>query len=296
MKDNLLVLSTEERNINSINLPKMSIEESTLMMNKEDENCTPAVKNALPAVNIVIEKCVETIKNKGRVIFIGAAHSGYLGMLDAYEANATFGCTDEFTSIVAGNFTDIMKTQGSAEDSFENGGIDLESRNVTYKDFVIAISSSGRTPYAIGALKWCKENNVKCASLANNYNAIVSEYSDYPIEVVPGAEVVTGSTRLKGGTCQKMILNMITTITMAQLGALYENLMINVPPVSDKMRQRLAYIITQATGSTLEHAKKLLLETNYDIKLALLMEIKKINKDEAKAELEKAEGNINNII
>lgn len=296
MEDNLLTLTTEERNPNSTNLAKMTIEESTLMMNEEDEKCAPAVKEVLNVVNEVIKECVKAISSGGRVVMIGAAHSGYLGMLDAYEANATFGCTNEFTSIVAGNFTDIMKTDGSAEDNLEAAFEDLQSRNVSEKDFVISISSSGRTPYALGALMWCKQHNVKSACLTSNKNSLVSKYADYPIEVVSGAEVITGSTRLKSGTCQKMILNMITTITMTQLGNVYENLMINVPPVSDKMRNRLAYIMTQATDCSLEQAKALLEKTDYNVKLALLMKIKNIDLQQAKCELTNAGGNINKIV
>lgn len=296
MKDNLLVLTTEERNPHSMNLAHQSIAEATAMMNREDEACTQAVKKALPVVNQVIQICVDTIRNGGRVIFIGAAHSGYLGMLDAYEANATFGTTDEFTAIVAGNFTDMMKTDGSAEDHAENGGIDLQSRGVDQKDFVIGISSSGRTPYVIGALTWCQEKGIHCAGLVNNYHSIVSKHCDLIIEAIAGAEVITGSTRLKAGTCQKMILNMITTITMAQLGNVYENLMINVPPVSKKMRTRLEYILSTATSCTLERAHDLLIHCDYNVKQALIMELKGIDKKQAEIELESVSGNINQIL
>lgn len=296
MKDNLLVLATEKRNPHSMNIAHQSIEEATLMMNREDEACTQAVRKALPVVNQVIEICVETIQNGGRVIFTGAAHSGYLGMLDAYEANATFGTTNEFTAIVAGNFTDMMKTDGSAEDSSENGGFDLQSQNVNKQDFVIGISSSGRTPYVIGALSWCQENGIRCAGLVNNYHSIVSNHCDLIMEAVAGAEVITGSTRLKAGTCQKMILNMITTITMAQLGNVYENLMINVPPVSNKMRTRLEYILSTATSCTLERAHDILIHCNYNVKLALMMELKGIDKEQAEIELESVKGNINLIL
>lgn len=296
MKDNLLVLTTEERNPHSMNIAHQSIEEATAMMNQEDEACTIAVKKALPVVNQVIEICVATIKNGGRVIFTGAAHSGYLGMLDAYEANATFGTTDEFTAIVAGNFTDMMKTDGSAEDSAENGALDLENRKVNEHDFVIGISSSGRTPYVIGALAWCQKKGIRCAGLVNNYHSIVSEHCDLIMEAVAGAEVITGSTRLKAGTCQKMILNMITTITMAQLGNVYENLMINVPPVSNKMRTRLETILSTATSCTLERAHDLLVLCDYNVKLALLMELKGMNKKQAEIELISVNGNINQIL
>lgn len=296
MEDNLLVLTTEERNPHSMNLAHQSIAEATAMMNREDEACTLAVKKVLPIVNQVIEICVATIQNGGRVIFTGAAHSGYLGMLDAYEANATFGTTDEFTAIVAGNFTDMMKTDGNAEDSAENGALDLQSRKVCEKDFVIGISSSGRTPYVIGALSWCQENGIRCAGLVNNYHSIVSQHCDIIMEAVAGAEVITGSTRLKAGTCQKMILNMITTITMAQLGNVYENLMINVPPVSHKMRTRLEYILSTATSCSLDKAHELLVLCDYNVKLALIMELKGISKEQAEIELEDVHGNINQIL
>lgn len=296
MKDNLLKLTTEERNPNSMNLPHMSIEAATAMMNHEDEACTKAVQAILPVINQVIEICVDTIRSGGRVIFTGAAHSGYLGMLDAYEANATFGTTDEFTAIVAGNFTDMMKTDGSAEDVEENGGLDLQNRHVTAKDFVIGISSSGRTPYVIGALSWCQQKGIHCAGLVNNKHSIVAEHCDLVMEAVAGDEVITGSTRLKAGTCQKMILNMITTITMAQLGNVYENLMINVPPVSNKMRTRLEYILDQATNCTLVTAHELLVQCDYNVKAALLMALKGISKEQALDELAAADGNINQLV
>ena len=296
MKDNLLKLTTEERNPNSMNLPHMSIEAATAMMNHEDEACTKAVQAILPVINQVIEICVDTIRSGGRVIFTGAAHSGYLGMLDAYEANATFGTTDEFTTIVAGNFTDMMKTDGSAEDVEENGGLDLQNRHVSAKDFVIGISSSGRTPYVIGALSWCQQKGIRCAGLVNNKHSIVAEHCDLVMEAVAGAEVITGSTRLKAGTCQKMILNMITTITMAQLGNVYENLMINVPPVSNKMRTRLEYILDQATNCTLVTAHELLVQCDYNVKAALLMALKGISKEQALDELAAADGNINQLV
>lgn len=157
MRDNLMTLTSEERNPASMNLPHMSVAESTALMNREDQACTKAVREVLPEVNETIEQCIAALRRGGRIIFTGAAHSGYLGMLDAYEANATFGTHGEFVSIVAGNFTDIMKTDGSAEDSAENGALDLQAREVTAKDFVIGISSSGRTPYVIGALSWCQK-------------------------------------------------------------------------------------------------------------------------------------------
>lgn len=296
MKDKLLSLSTELRNEESMNLPHMTIEQSTAMMNRQDEVCASAVKAVLPVVNQVIEKCIETIQNGGRIVFTGAAHSGFLGALDAMEANATFGTTDEFTAIVAGNPGDIMKTDGSAEDSAENGVIDLQDRNVTEKDFVIGISSSGRTPYVIGALRWCRENKIPCACLTNNSAAEMGKYADFVMAPEPGPEVISGSTRLKAGTCQKMILNMITTITMAQLGNVYQNLMINVPPVSGKMKKRLVYILTQATGCSMERAQQLMEECDFKIKTALLMELKGLTKDEALTELEKVNGNINHLV
>lgn len=296
MKDNLLTLATEERNPASMNLPHMTIEESTSLMNQEDDNCSKAVQKVLPVVNQVISICVSKLQEGGRVVFIGAAHSGYLGSLDAFEANATFGTNGEFVSIVAGNFTDIMQTDGGAEDSLESAALDLQARHVSPKDFVIGISSSGRTPYVIGALQWCQKNHILCAGLVNNKNSIVAQNCDYIMDPVPGPEVIAGSTRLKAGTCQKMILNMITTISMAQLGYVYQNLMINVPPVSNKMRTRLAYITTQATGCTLERAQELLKECDYQIKPALIMQVKNISKEAALCELQKVNGNINKII
>jgi N-acetylmuramic acid 6-phosphate etherase len=293
MEDNLLQLQTEVRNLNSINIAEMTTLEDVVMMNKEDEKCAPAVGVHVGDIAKMIDICIETIKNGHHVVFLGCAHSGYLGTLDVFEANAQFGCTTEFISIIAGNFTDMLKTEGGAEDSETNAELDLNNNNITKDDYVIAISASGRTPYIIGALKYCKNAGIKTAVLTNNDYSIVGKYADLPIVVTPGPEVITGSTRLKSGTCTKMILNMITTITMAKIGRTYSNLMINVSPSSHKMELRLEYIMQQATDCSLERANELLNETNYNISTALVMEIKKCNKVSAEKRLVEFKNNVN---
>ena len=225
-------------------------------------------------------------------IFTGAAHSGYLGMLDAYEANAPFGTHGEFVSIVAGNFTDIMKTDGSAEDSAENGALDLQAREVTAKDFVIGISSSGRTPYVIGALSWCQKQGIPCAGLVNNKHSLVSEVCDRVMAPVPGPEVITGSTRMKSGTAQKMILNMLSTGVMVKLGKVYGNLMVDVKASNEKLRERCVRIVRQATGAEDAAARAALIETNYACKPAIVMLLLGVDKTGAETLLTRANGRV----
>lgn len=296
MEDNLMTLTTEERNPRTMDMSHMEAGEIAAVMNEEDYRCAAAVKEALPQIVNVINTCISTILGGGRVFFIGAAHSGYLGLLDGYETNATFGTENQFIPIVAGHFSDIMKTEGGAEDSAESGKADLEAYGIDEKDYCIGLSASGRTPYPIGALTYARECGTRTAAIINNHDTLLGRVADDVVELVAGAEVITGSTRLKAGTCMKMALNMITTVTMVKLGKVYSNLMIEVPPVSDKMRKRLLYILQQASGCTKERAKELMEETEYDIKLALLMEKKSIGLEQAIKVFEECGGDINRVI
>ncbi|MDD2592207.1 MAG: N-acetylmuramic acid 6-phosphate etherase [Erysipelotrichaceae bacterium] len=171
--------------------------------------------------------------------------------------------------------------------------IDIKDRHVDQNDFVICITASGRTPYVVSALRYLKSQKIKSALIVNNDNSIAEKYTDYPIIITPGPEVITGSTRLKSGTCTKMVLNMVTTITMAKIGRTYSNLMIKVNPCSNKMEQRLEYIMQQATGCTKDKAKDLLIQTNYDISLAIIMQIKNIGIVKAKERLKNYNNNVN---
>ncbi|WP_320955391.1 SIS domain-containing protein [Hungatella effluvii] len=157
MEDNLMTLTTEERNPRTMDMSHMEAGEIAAVMNEEDYRCAAAVKEALPQIGNVIDTCISTISGGGRVFFIGAAHSGYLGLLDGYETNATFGTENQFIPIVAGHFSDIMKTEGGAEDSAESGKADLEAYGIDEKDYCIGLSASGRTPYPIGALTYARK-------------------------------------------------------------------------------------------------------------------------------------------
>lgn len=296
MEDNLMTLMTEERNPRTMDLNHMSIDQMGNIMNEEDGRCAAAVKEALPQITKVIEACIDTIGKKGRVFLVGAAHSGYLGLLDGYETNATFGSEGEFIPIVAGHFADIMKTEGGAEDSLENGRTDLSAYGICKNDYCIAVSASGRTPYTVGALTYARECGSRTAAIVNNRHTLLGRQAQEVVELLAGPEVITGSTRLKAGTCTKMALNMITTITMVKLGRVYSNLMIEVPPVSDKMRKRLCYIFRQAVGCKEERAAALMEEADFNIKLALIMEMKCLGLPKAKELLKTCGGNLNEIL
>ena len=297
MSLNLKNMSTETRNQNTMNLDIMSPLEVVTVMNQEDAKVPAAIAPALPNIAQCVTWAIESIENGGRIIYMGAGTSGRLGVLDAVECPPTFGVAPEVVvGLIAGGEKAFVKAVEGAEDSRELGRQDLIDNNLTKTDIVIGIAASGRTPYVLGGLAYAQEVGCHTVGISCNPGSAVGAAAELAIEVVPGPECLTGSTRLKAGTCQKMILNMISTITMAQRGNVYQNLMINVPPVSVKMRKRLVYILTQATGCSMERAQQLMEECEFKIKPALLMELKGMTKEEALAELEKVSGNINHLV
>ena len=230
-------------------LEKMSTDELLLNINKEDNTVPSIIKDSIPQVTILVDKIVSKLKNGGRIFYIGAGTSGRLGILDASECPPTFGVSHDLViGIIAGGDSAIRKAVEFAEDDINLGWNDLKEFNININDVVVGIAASGTTPYVIGALAKCRKNNITTACIVCNLNSPLSLVSDYPIEVVVGPEFVTGSTRMKSGTAQKLVLNMITTTSMIKLGKVVGNKMIDMQLSNTKLIDRGTKMIMKKTN------------------------------------------------
>ncbi|MHC5268542.1 N-acetylmuramic acid 6-phosphate etherase [Enterococcus sp. LJL98] len=288
---NLNVLTTEARNNHTINLDKMSTIEILETMNKEDQKVPESIKQRLPEIAQTIEQIVKTFRLGGRLIYIGAGTSGRLGVLDAAECVPTFGTPAEMVQgIIAGGMPAMTTAIEGAEDSPTLGKEDLKRIALTNRDLVIGIAASGRTPYVIGALIYAKSIGAKTVAFSCNQGAEISQHADYAIEVAPGPEVLTGSTRLKAGTTQKLVLNMLSTASMIQIGKVYQNLMVDVEPTNLKLVERAKQIIIQATDCSYEEASNAFVASDKNVKVAILMILTNSTKEEAIKKLAKGNG------
>ncbi len=294
MDINLKKISTESRNLKTLNLDSMSSLEIATIMNKEDENVPKAIKRVLKDIAKMIDLAYASLSKGGRVIYMGAGTSGRLAVCDASECPPTFGVDfNTFIGLMAGGSKAFVKAIEGAEDSKELAVNDLKNIKLNKKDVVIGVAASGRTPYVIGGLEYAK-NKVKChtGSIACSYNAPISKLADVKIEVLPGPEVLTGSTRLKAGTCQKLILNMISTGSMIKMGKCYQNLMVDVVPTNAKLHVRCENIVIEATGVDRKVAQETLKKCNNKAKVAIVMILCKCSYKEAIARLNKTKGHI----
>jgi N-acetylmuramic acid 6-phosphate etherase len=274
-------LKTESRNPKTLKLDTMSTMEVIRIMNEEDQKVIDTIKEALPQIEKSIQLVIDALNNKGRLIYMGAGTSGRLGILDAVECIPTFSTTDEVIGIIAGGDKAFVKAVEGAEDSEGLAANDLNEINITENDVVVAIAASGRTPYAIGALKHAKKLKATCISLTCNKDSKLAKYADVAIEVDAGPEVLTGSTRLKAGTCQKIILNMISTASMVGIGKVYGNLMVDMKATNLKLIERAKRIVMESTGCDIDRATKTLEATDYSSKVAIVMILTGSTKEEA---------------
>lgn len=286
-------MKTEKRNPASMALDTMSIGEIAELMNKEDASVTEAIRKQLPAIESLIEAVVESLKKGGRLFYMGAGTSGRLGVLDAAECVPTFGTSPEIVQgLIAGGERAFIHAVEGAEDSKELGREDLVNKNLTEKDIVIGIAASGQTPYVIGALNYANEIGAQTGSIANNPNSPISELARFPIEIITGPEVLTGSTRLKAGTAQKLVLNMISTIAMVKLGKVYENLMVDVQATNKKLIERSKQIIMEATDCSYDTAEEHFNRSNGSVKLAIIQILSGASLKEAEQLLEQKDGRV----
>ncbi|OCA85883.1 N-acetylmuramic acid 6-phosphate etherase [Bacillus sp. FJAT-27225] len=272
MNVNFTALTTEQRNERSRNIDQLSTLEIITLMNKEDSNVADAIEAVLPQIGTAIEVIYHALKNNGRLFYVGAGTSGRLGVLDAAECPPTFCTPPELVqAIIAGGESAMFTAVEGAEDCPEDGAKDLVNRGFNENDVVVGIAASGRTPYVIGALEHARKLGAATIALACNQNAEISKYADHKIEVVTGPEILSGSTRLKAATAQKMILNMLSTTTMIKLGKIYDNLMVDVNASNIKLVERAKQIVMEITGVPYEEAEKALKETNQRVKPAIVM-------------------------
>jgi N-acetylmuramic acid 6-phosphate etherase len=242
-------------------LEKMSVSKLLTCINKEDRKVAREVAKAIPQIKALVQAILKKMKNGGRLFYIGAGTSGRLGILDASECPPTYGVPHGLViGLIAGGDSAIRKAVEFAEDDFDKGWEDLKKHKVSTKDFVIGISASGATPYVVGALKHCKKNKIMTGCITNNKFSPVTLFSDFPVEVVTGPEFVTGSTRMKAGTAQKLILNMISTSVMIKLGRVKGNKMVDMELVNQKLINRgIRFVAKELKISTAE-ARNLLLK------------------------------------
>lgn len=279
-------LATEQRNPKSMNLDNLPTEKILQLMNQEDHKVPQAIRKSIPSIDQAVKQIIRSFKLGGRLIYLGAGTSGRLGVLDAAECVPTFGTEPEMVQgLIAGGQKAMTIAVEGAEDSLTLAKDDLTAIDLNSKDTVVGIAASGRTPYVIGGLQFANEAQATTVSIACNQQAEISKYAEYPIEVVSGPEVLTGSTRLKAGTTQKLILNMLSTTAMVKIGKVYQNLMIDVRPTNDKLVERARRIIMTATDCDYLTAENTLKEANNDVKAAIIMILTNTDYDQAKKQL-----------
>ena len=281
-------VNTELRNPKSLGLDKMTISDAVSLMIEEEYNIIEALKDQHRNIANVISQTSKALKNGGRIIYMGAGTSGRLGILDAVECPPTFDVDyNTVLGLIAGGEKAFVKAVEGAEDKPLLAHEDLKSINLIDKDIVIGIAASGRTPYVMGAFEFAKQIGAKTVAISCSKEAKISEYSDLVIEAVPGPEVLTGSTRLKAGTTQKLILNMISTLSMISLGKVYQNLMVDVNPSNIKLLERAKHIICEATGVDYEITQETYKKAKNSVKTAIVMTLNDCDYAEALAILDK---------
>ena len=264
------ILKTEMRNPNTKNIDRMSTSQMLECIQRENENAVLSVRQALDKIEIACDVIAEKLSKDGRLIYVGAGTSGRLGVLDASECPPTFGVPRSMVvGIIAGGEKCMFQAAEGAEDSYESGINDLKDKQLTKNDVVVGISAAGNAQYVIGALDYANELGCETIGITSNEDTLITKSAKISIITDTGAEVITGSTRMKAGTAQKIILNMLSTVAMIKLGNVYENMMINLRPTNDKLTLRMIRIVTEIIGVSEEEAKKLLEESNWNIRSAV---------------------------
>lgn len=252
-------MSITESDSHYNSLEKMELSLLLKNINKEDKLVPLAVEKALPQIEKLVIEVVNKLRNGGRLFYIGAGTSGRLGILDASECPPTFGVAhDLVVGLIAGGDKAIRKAVENAEDNTEQAFLDLQIHHISNKDVVIGIAASGKTPYVVGGLKDCQENNIVTGCIVCNPSSVIAQYANFPIEVTVGPEFVTGSSRMKAGTAQKLVLNMITTSSMIQLGRVKGNKMVDMQLSNSKLVDRAIKMILQELPISYQEAQKLL--------------------------------------
>ncbi|PWK15626.1 N-acetylmuramic acid 6-phosphate etherase [Tumebacillus permanentifrigoris] len=289
--ESIAKLATEQTNAQSDTLDRMSALEIVQLMNGEDRTVAEAVAQEVPRIAAAVDQIADRLRRGGRLLYLGAGTSGRLGVLDASECPPTFGIeADLVVGVVAGGPDAVVEAREGAEDDSDAGATDLQSHRLTAADIVVGLSASGRTPYVAGGLRYAKQVGAGTVALSCNQGAEISALAEVAIEVSTGPEVLMGSTRLKAGTAQKMVLNMLSTAVMVRLGKAYGNLMIDVKPTNVKLVDRACRMLMTAAGVEYETASAALQASGRRAKVALVMLKTSCSVDEAERRLQAADG------
>ena len=290
-------LTTECRNEKTTHLDQMKTLEILEVMNEEDIKAAHCVRQELPQISKAVEMIVTAMKNNGRLIYMGAGTSGRIGLLDSVECPPTFNTApSDVIGLIAGGETAFIKAVEGVEDSLELGPEDLKRIQLTAKDVVVGIAASGRTPYVIAGLKYANQVGAGTVSLSCNKGSEIGKIAKVAIEVVTGPEVLTGSTRLKAGTAQKLVCNMLSTASMVGIGKVYSNLMVDLQLTNEKLVERGKRIIMDATDCSYEVAEEYLEKAHSQPKVAIIMILTNASYEEAINRLKKAQGFVRKTI
>ena len=293
----LTTMITESRNQASLTIDQLTTIDMLKVINEEDKKVAFAVEKQLPQIAQAVDKIVEAFQQQGRLIYIGAGTSGRLGILDASECPPTYGTpTEQIMGIIAGGTPAIFKAVENAEDKPEQGQADLQSIQFNYKDILVGIAASGRTPYVIGAMEYAKSQGATVISLCCNPNAPMIGLADIAITPIVGAEVITGSSRMKAGTAQKLVLNMLTTASMIKIGKVFSNLMVDVEASNAKLIERQIQIVIEATSCSRQQAINALEQCNRQCKTAIIMLLMQISAEQAMTLLNENRGMIAHVL
>lgn len=293
----LTKLATEQRNPATMNLDTFTPLQIAESMNREDQHAVEAVRAVLPQVATAISWAADALSCGGRIIYLGAGTSGRLGVLDAVECPPTFGVSyDTVVGLIAGGDHAFVKAEEGAEDRAEGGEEDLRAHSLVKDDLVIGLAASGRTPYVLGGLRYASSVGSRTVAIACNRGSEIGAVADLAIEPATGPEVLSGSTRLKAGTAQKLILNMISTGAMTGIGKVYENLMVDVKQSNEKLVTRAQNIVMEACDCSREQAEKALGSAGGSVKLAIVMLLLGCSAEEAESALSKAHGHVRQAV
>ncbi len=284
-------LLTEHRNLRTVRIDRVSVAEALKMINREDKKVARAVELEIPKIARAVETVVKAFRKGGRLIYVGAGTSGRIGVIDAAECPPTFGTSPRMVqALIAGGRRAMFQAVEGAEDNMRAGVKDVKRLRVSERDVVIGLSASGRAPYVMGALKEARQRGAETIAVATVPNPRVGQYANIVITPIVGPEVIAGSTRMKAGTAEKMVLNMISTVSMLIIGKVYTNLMIDIKPLSVKLRSRARRLLRFFAGISSEEAEEIYRRSGYDLKVALVMALARVEVGEARKALRKSQG------
>ena len=291
------MLDTEQCNPATRQIDRLSTLEMVQLINQEDHRCAEAVSRVLPEIAKSVDVIEAQLRQGGRLFYVGAGTSGRLGVIDAAECPPTYGVpSDLVNGLIAGGPLALIKSVEGAEDSREMGKQDLVDRGFSGKDALVGIAASGRTPYVLGAMDYAREVGAPVMALTCCSESEMSRHADITMAPLPGPEVITGSSRMKSGTCQKMILNMLSTCVMVKLGKVYGNLMVDVQATNEKLISRAIRIVQAATGAEESKAQQTLEQCGYACKTAIVMLLLNLDAEEAEKRLQAANGFIARVV